>query len=215
MRSASRGNATKLAATFGAAASLLAAAGPTLAGTDGLAFGFDLQSSIVGTVDASDTRPPGSVFIKQEGGGGTLWLGYGFTPSFPVRLVASGATHETTDPDVDVAFGSITLEAMYLFRNPAALRPYLLGGVGGFGVSSRVDDYEYETTGPGVVLGGGLLYFFNDTFALDLGVQGEFMNWERQRATRDVAGGTEITLDTPVEEDGGAAKVLLGMSFWL
>jgi hypothetical protein len=155
------------------------------------------------------------VFIDQHGGGGALWVGYGFTPSFSTRLVASGATHGTTDEDIDVAFGSITLEAMYSFRNPAALRPYVLGGVGGFSVRSRVDEYHYETTGPGIVAGTGLLYFFNETVALDVGVQADFTNWDRQRATRDVAGGTEITLDTPVEEDGGAGKVLLGVSFWL
>jgi hypothetical protein len=214
MTNASWRSAGKIA-RLGAAAAFLAVALPAHAGTEGFAFGFDLHSSIVGTVDASAAKPPGYIFIDQDGGGGTLWLGYGFTPSFPVRLVASGATHGTTDADVEVAFGSLTLEALYMFRNPASLRPYVLGGVGAYSVRSRVDEYDYETTGPGVVMGAGLMYFFNNTVAMDFGIQADFMNWDHQTATRNVAGGGTEIIDTPVEEDGGAAKVLLGMSFWL
>ena len=64
-------------------------------------------------------------------------------------------------------------------------------------------------------MGAGLMYFFNHAVALDLGLQADFMNWDHQTATRDVPGGGTEVIDTPVEDDGGAAKVLLGMSFWL
>ncbi|MFN8178046.1 MAG: outer membrane beta-barrel protein [bacterium] len=202
-----------VAAVLGAAT--LATSAPARADTQGFAFGLDMHSSVVGTVDEKPGAPPGTVFIKQDGGGARLWLGYGITPSFPVRVVFSGARHNTTDPDVHVDLGSVTLESLYLFRNPAAFRPYLLGGVGGYSVKANVNDYDYETTGPGVTLGGGLMYFFANTFAIDLGLRADFINWDRRTATRTAGDGSQVTVETPVKDDGGAGSVHLGVSWWL
>lgn len=183
------------------------------ADTQGLAFGVDLHTNSVGN-DADRTgAPPGSLFLEGTGAGAALWVGYGFTPSFAARLFLAGAEHSTSDDDVKIEFGDATFEAMYLFRNPEVIRPYVLGGVGGFSVASRVHDYDYETTGPGLVVGTGLQCFFNETFAIDFGVRGEFIHWEEATATHDTGSG-DTTVRSPLDEDGAALKVVLGSSFW-
>jgi hypothetical protein len=193
---------------------LAASGSPARADTDGLCFGIDLHSSRFGGVEVPDNPAPDAVFVDETGGGANLWIGWGFTRSFPVRLSIAGAAHDTSDPDIEVAYGSVTIDGMYLFRDPEPLRPYLYGGIGGFALRSRRDALDWETTGPGILLGGGLLYFFGDTFALDFSVRGEFVNWEKTRSTWHTGVG-DITAEIPIEEEGSAAKFLVGASWWL
>lgn len=197
-----------------ASAVLAAPVSPARADTDGLCFGIDLHSNRFGGAEESETPSTDAVFVKETGGGADLWIGWGFTRSFPVRLSVTGAAHDTSDPDVEVAYGSVTIDGMYLFRDPEPLRPYLYGGVGGFALRSRKDALDWETTGPGILFGGGILYFLGDTFALDFSVRGEFVNWEKTRATWHTGAG-DITAETPIEEEGSAAKFLVGASWWL
>jgi hypothetical protein len=183
------------------------------ADTDGFAFGVGLHTNSVGNDTDRTDAPPGSLFLNGTGAGAELWAGYGFTPSFSMRLFFAGAEHSTSDGDVKIEFGGATIEAMYLFRNPEVIRPYLVGGLGGYSVASRVNDYDYETTGPGLVLGTGLQCFFNDTVAIDVGLRGEFIHWEEASATR-TTGGSNTQVRTPLDEEGGALKFVVGTSFW-
>jgi hypothetical protein len=205
---------TRLAGLCTFALALFATAFPAAADTDGFFFGIDLQSNRVGAADRPDDPDPAAVFVDEVGGGANLFFGWGFTPSFPVRLSLSAAGHDTSDPDIEVAYAGVTIDGMYLFRNPEPLRPYLYGGVGGFALRSRKDALDWETTGPGILGGGGVLYFFGDTFALDFSVRGEFVNWEKTRATLHTPAG-DFTAETPIEEKGTAAKILVGASWWL
>lgn len=195
-------------------AALLVMPSRAAADTDGFAFGVGIHSNNVGADDPPADPPPGAVYVDESGGGVNLWVGYGFTPSFALRLLAAGASHGTTDADVDVAWGGVTVEAQYLFRNPEAWRPYVVGGVGGYSTSSRQDALDFEATGGGIVLGGGVLYFFNDTWAMDLGLRGNFVNWEEATATFKFPDGSTATVERPIEDDGGALDILLGVSWW-
>jgi len=197
------------------AAALILAAVPARADTDGVAFGIGIHANNVGAEDPAEDSPPSSVFVEEAGGGVNLWFGYGLTPSFALRLLAAGASHETTDPDVEVAWGGVTLEATYLFRDPQPWRPYLVGGLGGFSTRSRQDDLDFEATGPGIVIGGGILRSFGETWAVDLALRAQFVNWEEATATFTFADGSSATVQRPVEEDGGALDILLGVSWWL
>lgn len=196
-------------------AALLVVAPPAAADTDGLAFGVGFHSNNVAADDPPPDPAPGAVYVDEAGGGANLWIGYGITPSFTLRLLAAGASHGTTDPDVDVAWGGVTLEAQYLFRDPRPWRPYVTGGVGGYTTSSRQDALDFEATGGGIVLGGGVLYFFNDTWAMDLALRGSLVNWEEMNATFKFPDGSTATVATPIEEDGGALDILIGVSWWL
>lgn len=190
------------------------AAAAATADTEGFFLGFGLHASVVGTNDPPDNAPVGSAFVEEEGGGVALTLAYGLTPRFATRVALSGTSHETTDPDVEVRFSSATLEAQYLFRESQPLRPYLFGGVGGFNLESQQDRFRYETTGPGLVFGAGLLYFLGEHFALDFALRADLINWEESTAETVLPDGGTVQVSKPIEEEGSAAKFLFGAGWW-
>ncbi|MFH1278224.1 MAG: outer membrane beta-barrel protein [Candidatus Eisenbacteria bacterium] len=202
--------------TWFAIAALLTAssiAGPAAAKPPGFILGLDLHTSHIGVEEKTDTSPDNSVFVDETGGGLGLILGYAFTPSFFLRFHLSGSGHETNRNDVDVAYANGTVEAGYLFREGKEVRPFFYGGIGGFALESRHDDWRYETSGPGTAFGGGVFWFLTPNSALDFGARLEFMNWERTMAEVKVGDAT-VTVETPVDENGSAAKIDIGWSYW-
>lgn len=199
-----------------ALAALVLAASPhfAAAATDGFFVGAALHSSHIGAQDPIDDPAPGSVFVDENGAGLSLSVGHGISTEVPIRLVLSGGEHKTTDPDVDFRMASLTLEIAYLFNGGQPLRPYLFGGVGVFAIESQRDALRFETTGPGGVFGGGLLYFVSEHFAFDLALRGELINWKRSRAELILPGGSAAVVQTPIEEKGSAAKFMFGGSVW-
>jgi hypothetical protein len=189
------------------------AAGTARADTRGFFLGFGVHSSGIGAEEKTESAPAQSVFVDENGGGVTLLAGYGFTPAFVVRFSLCGSSHETTDPDVDVLYSIALFEAQYLFRPGRTVRPYVLGGIGGCSLESRADPFRFETTGPGTSLGAGLLYFPGEHFAFDAAMRFEFINWEKSRAELVTDQGT-LVVETPVEDEGAAVKVLLGATYW-
>jgi hypothetical protein len=175
--------------------------------------GLDFFSSHIGADDPTSETSPEAVFVEEVGQGGALTFGYLITPTFLLRLYLSGAEHDATDPDFDFRFSGGTFEGAYLFRPGRPLRPYLFGGLGGFTVKAEQDALEYETTGPGMVLGAGLYYFLSAHFAMHFSVRGEFINWDKAKARLTLPNGSAIETETPIEESGGAAKIGLGIAF--
>ena len=196
-------------------AAVLLAAAPAFADTDGFAFGIGIQSNRIAVEKPTNDIPSGTVFVDEAAGGANLWVGYGFTPSFTLRLMAAAANHGTSDANVDIEWGGATVEAMYLFRNPSPWRPYVVGGVGGYSTRSRQDDLDFEVSGPGLLAGAGMLHSFNDTWALDLSLRAQFVNWKDASATFTFPDGTSSTVQTPIEDDGAALDLQLGLSWWL
>ncbi len=192
---------------------LATATTPALADSEGFFVGLDLHSSHIGAEERSEASPVNSVFVDKDGGGISLSLGYGFTPSFPLRLRMSFAGHETSDPGVEVTYASAVIEAAYLFREGEQTRPYLFGGFGGFNLESKQDFFIYDTPGPGTVFGGGLLYFATPNFSLDFALRLEFINWEQEVAKTGI-GGTTFEVETPVDEEGTSGKIFFGASYW-
>ena len=184
-----------------------------LADSEGFFVGLDLHSSHIGAEERTEASPDNSVYVDEVGGGISLSLGYGFTPSFPLRLRMSFAGHETSDPAVDVTYASAVIEAAYLFRKGEQTRPYIFGGLGGFNLESRQDFFIYDTSGPGTVFGGGLLYFATPNFSLDFALRLEFINWE-QVVAKTVIGGTTFEVETPIDENGSSGKIIFGASYW-
>ena len=170
--------------------------------------GFDFLGNTVGDDEEDD-----GLAIEEGGAGGALQFGYLFTPSFLLRLYASGATHETDNPDVDILFSGGTIEAMYLFRPDQPFRPYLFGGLGAYSAESQQGDFTYSTSGPGVSFGGGMYYFFNPHVSLHASARLEAVNWDKATVTLDTPQGT-LEAEIPVDDSGSAAKLTLGMGFW-
>ncbi len=184
------------------------------AGEKGLFIGLQLHSSHIGAEEPKPDSPEGSVFIEEDGGGAVFSLGYRFSDSFPVRIVVSGAAHETTNPEFDFVFSSVMIEAAYLFDSGLGLRPYLFGGIGGYSMKARQNGLSIESTGPGADFGGGLFYFLSEHFALDLALRFDVINWEKNVAELRGDSGDVVIVETPVDEEGAAAKILLGGSWW-
>ena len=160
------------------------------------------------------TDPAASVYVAENAPGGTLLLAYGLTPSFNVRLAISGADHETTDPEINLHYGSLTMEAAYVFRNGREVRPYLYTGVGTFSLESSEDEYDYEASAPGFALGGGLYSFLGEHFVFDAGLRLDLISWEEETTRRTLIDGSTIIVQSPVQEDGTASKIVLGAGWW-
>jgi hypothetical protein len=183
--------------------------------TEGLLIEFFGNTNHIGGAEDRDPGDPEqSIFVGENGPGGTLIFAYGFTPSFPLRLAFSGAEHNTTDPDVDVGFSSVTIEGGYIFRAGTSVRPYVYGGAGVWALRSRFDEFDYETTGPGIDMGLGLYSFIGNHFVVDVALRFDFVNWENQTASVDLGVGNTAIVETPVREEGAASKILLGAGWW-
>jgi opacity protein-like surface antigen len=186
---------------------------PTSAGADtqGLHVGLLLHANHLDSADETTVAP---VLVDERGGGARLFFGYGFDPSFSLRLSVTASRHDTSRNDIDFEFSSGTLEGVYLFRNPDAFRPYLYGGVGGMLARATEGALDFETRGPGVVFGGGLLYFPTPDFAVDFHARADFINWEEEEnAVLEVAGGT-TTVERPIEREGTGVQLGFGISGW-
>ncbi|MDO9171797.1 MAG: outer membrane beta-barrel protein [bacterium] len=190
----------------------LAAAAPAAAEGDfggRWLLGFDIVSSTVGANEDAAT-----LFIEETAPGAGLQIGYLFTPNFQVRLFAAAAEHETSDPDVKIRVGGGTFDAVYLFRAGQKVRPYVFGGLGGFTVESQQADLLYKAEGPGMALGGGVHVMLSRKVSLHGALRYEAINWDKVTATYEGSGGsTSVTV--PVDEEGTAGKVLVGVVFWL
>ena len=206
------------AITAVAAVLVLGAGRPALADIPGVAFGLGFQSHHIlddDEVDDDDGVDEGGV-LEETGFGGNVWLGAGFTPSFVGRVALNVNGHGIDDDeiDADVRWGSLTAEVMYLFMDPEILRPYLVGGVGAYrGMTSDDDPVDFEVNGFGGLAGIGLLYFFNDSVAMDLAVRGEYISWEDASATIQV-GDTELTSEGPIDDSSTVVNLMAGISFF-
>lgn len=174
--------------------------------------GLDLVAGTVG--ENEDADGPDDIVIDEKAGGLGLQFGYLLTPSFLLRLTAVGADHETSDPDVTIRFGGGTLDAVFLFRDGRPFRPYLFAGVGGYQAESKQDGVLYEIRGPGVAFGAGLHQRLGARATLHAALRLEAINWEKATALLDLPGG-EVEVAAPIDEDGWASKVMLGVAFWL
>lgn len=174
--------------------------------------GLDLVAGTVG--DNEDATGPDDITIEQKAGGLGLQLGWLLKPSFMLRLSAVGADHDTSDPDVTVRFGGGTLDAVFLFREGLPLRPYLFAGVGGYQAESRQQDVVYDIRGPGVAFGAGLHLRLGARATLHGALRVEAINWEKASVLLDLPGG-DLEVEAPIDEDGWASKVMLGVAFWL
>lgn len=175
--------------------------------------GLDFLSSHVGAEDPTDPIPEGAIYSDEVGTGGALHIGYGFSPTFMLRLYMSGAQHESTDPDLNFELSAVALEAVYIFRAGQPLRPYLFGGFSGFATKGQHGDYNYEATGAGATCGTGLYYFLSRVVALHFAIRGEFVILEENEPQITLPGGGTVDTDAPFEWSGIAGKFSLGVAF--
>ncbi len=184
---------------------------PTIAEAgDRWLLGLDGLSSHVGDNDEEDI-----VSIEETAGGGALQFGYFLNPNFMLRIYGGGANHATSDSGLEIVFAGGLFEAVYMFRAERAWRPYVFGGLGGFSIESQQESLTYEATGAGVSFGLGACYALGRTVHLHGSMRLEAVNWEQVSVTYTLPDGTDLAVETPVEDSGLASKLTLGLVFRL
>ncbi|MBC8423192.1 outer membrane beta-barrel protein [bacterium] len=184
---------------------ILLAAGAATAQDGRWLLGLDGLSSHV-----QDNNEEDLVSIDEQSGGAALQIGYRFSPAFMLRLYAGGASHPTSVGDIEIAFISSLIEGVYVFRDGAAFRPYLFGGLGGFKLESQADELVFALEGGGVSFGAGAHYLVSGSVSLHGSLRLEAVNWNT--ATVSLGG---VAIEAPVEESGFASKLTLGVAIWL
>ena len=153
---------------------------------------------------------------RSNAGGGGIIIGYGFNRTFELFLQFDGGEFDVQNAAVegDWTMGHADLGVRFHFAN--SLRswvPYLqAAGSGRYvnvtnGVQNKVKQSEdVKLSGAAITLGGGILFYFNETLAADLQLAvsaGRFT---------DVKVGT-VTYNN-AELDATSARFNIGVSWW-
>jgi hypothetical protein len=152
---------------------------------------------------------------RSNAGGAGLFFGYGFNRSFQIFLQLDGAEFDVEDTDVDGkwSMGHADLGVRYHFAN--SLRswvPYVQGAFSARGVG--IDDAtilgQPETDvgfyGGAFTLGGGILFYFNQTLALDLQLLWSGGRFTDIRVDNVTVSGLEI--------DATSSRLNIGIDWW-
>lgn len=152
---------------------------------------------------------------REQGGGGSFRIGYGFTSLFSLYLEGAAAAIDVEGDEFALLHGD--LGARFHFGGPArAFIPFL--DVAFTGRTIAVDDFEFddgtgpqtvdvEISGSGFSFGGGFLWFFNPKWALDVGLKatvGEF----------DTIKVDNITVTDIFEIDATSARLKIGITWF-
>jgi opacity protein-like surface antigen len=181
-----------------------------LAARRGFSIMLQFVTNLIGAEDPGPAGPSGQLFIDEVGGGGQFGLGYAFTAHFSLGLALGVVRHRTSQSDVEAYHSSITIDARYEFLSHERARPYLFAGIGGTTLALSRGDLESEVRGGVALLGAGLVYPLTRHFALDFGARLDRINWTEVQVTQQLPDGSEIVLEDPVDDEGGAVKFLLG-----
>lgn len=171
--------------------------------------GFNLGIHASGaSLDVDDER--------SNAGGGGIWIGYGLNRSFELFLQIDGAEFDVQDASVEGTWtmGHGDLGVRYHFANSLrSFVPYLQAAVTGRivsvedGVLNSVAQSEtISLRGGGLTLGGGIVFYFNETLGLDLQLL-----WTGGTFTEiDVGDVTVSNLDLEAQ----STRFNIGLSWW-
>lgn len=109
----------------------------------------------------------------DQGNGGGVRLGWGFSPSF-TTYIGFSVTKMIPDDNTfleDYGLGELDLGLTYNFASSSrALIPYLELAISSDAVAYSTAGGDVEQAGTGFHLGGGINYFFSRTAALQVGL---------------------------------------------
>ncbi|MFC1799385.1 outer membrane beta-barrel protein [Candidatus Eisenbacteria bacterium] len=172
--------------------------------------GFYLGLKFAGSSLHIEDDPDGEFFIKDDGGGVQLDIGYRFNPTFMLELSIGGANHETSDQAIDARFEIVQFLGYYRFSPQSAFRPYLKGGFSGNSLHIDTGSASWRVSGGGVAIGGGFKYFFSPHFSLGLDLTHSIIQYDSAEV-----GVEGFTYEWEIEENGAATALALqfGYSF--
>ena len=170
--------------------------------------GFYLGLKFAGSTLYLEDDPDGEFFVKDDGGGVQLDIGYRFNPTFMLELSLGGANHETSDQAIDATFELVQLLAHYRFSPERAFRPYLKGGFSGNSLKIEAGPASWEVSGGGVAVGGGFKYFFSPHFSLGIDLTHSIIQYDN--AEIGIEG---FTYEWEIEENGSATALALQLGY--
>lgn len=138
----------------------------------------------------------------DDGGGGFLSLGWGFSDHVSLWLSGFGGEHPKSPPRVyGAGFGGIELDLQYKFITESPFQPYGKVGIGGYAIGQSGVIY----TGGGIAGALGADYFFSPNIGIGLELQFKGIGYSQR--TQEI-NGQDITteVDPPLE---GKSRVIL------
>ncbi len=171
--------------------------------------GFYLGLRFIGSSLHVDEAENDVFFVKDDGGGFEFIGGYHFNGVFALELSAGAAGHETSDPRIDAAIGFVRLFAVYRFVPENSFRPYIKGGLGGYGLGLNEGSVSADISGGGIAFGGGFDYIFSRHFGLGVDFTHNIINYNE--ATIDFG---ENSFSTEIDEEGSQSSLGLSMSYF-
>jgi hypothetical protein len=169
-------------------AGVLLLAAPAGAQEEGRDRGFYLGMRFASSALGVDDNGESGFFIKEGGGGVQLFTGYSFNPVFSLQL---------------------ELGVAYRFAPGKDFRPYIKGGLGGYGLVLTDNQSEVRIDGGGVPLGGGFDFFFSRHFSL--GVDFTYNIITYNKVTVDLG---EFTAGFDIDEDGAQSSLGLALTYY-
>jgi hypothetical protein len=170
--------------------------------------GFYLGLKFIGSSLHAEESTDGDFFIKDDGGGVQLDIGYRFNRVFSLEFVLGGANHDTSDPKISAGFQSIQVFGFYRFSGERPFRPYLKGGFGGYALELDQGSLNVRIEGGGVAFGGGFRFFFTPHFALGVDFTHNIITY---RETRLMFEG--FSVGTSIDEEGSMTSLGLLFSY--
>ncbi|MCK5406895.1 MAG: porin family protein [Candidatus Krumholzibacteria bacterium] len=141
--------------------------------------GFYLGIKFIGSSLHVDEDGESDFFVKDDGGGIQFHAGYSFNRVFSLELAFGGANHETSVQSIDADFGLFQLCVHYRFSPGRAFRPYIKGGLGGYGLVLKDNNKSVRIDGGGVPIGGGFDYFFSKHFSLGVDLTHNIISYDK------------------------------------
>jgi hypothetical protein len=163
----------------------------------------------------------GSSLVVEDGdrnnaGGGGLWFGYGLNPTVELFVQLDGTKFDVQDAAVtgDWTMGHADLGVRFHFANPSrSWVPYLQAAATGRVVEVRngfVNDVaqadNVSLVGGGLTLGGGIVFYFNESLGADLQLV-----WTGGTFTSIEAGSISFN---DLDLDAQSTRLNIGLSWW-
>jgi len=170
--------------------------------------GFYLGAKFVGSSLHVDDDGDQLFKVKDGGGGLMLIAGYSFNRVFSLETAFGGVGHETSVQTIDANLVTIQLFLHYRFRPGHPFRPYVKGGLGGYGLRLSDGNGSVDIEGGGIPLGGGFDYFFSNHFSLGVDLVHNIISYDA--ITFDLGDGATVGFD--LDEQGAMTTFGLALT---
>jgi Outer membrane protein beta-barrel domain len=173
---------------------------PEMSRSDKFFIGFGIDGN------GMSTNQSGSNRVNESGGGGSLTLGWGFSPRWSIYGEMSGADMKA-DGGGTYGLAHVDLGARVHFRaGPNTVVPFLQFGVTGRGMSQNYLGNDLRASGGGVSFGGGLNAHINPAMAFSTAVTWTVGKFSSYQVNGVSVGGGSV--------DATSARLHLGLVFF-